>query len=116
MAKKRKWSVPEENFIIKQYLKEPQPSNTTVKRAFRLKFYPKNPTKLVKTRPADFRRVYDRFLKNGTHRHHQASDMPKRKKNPAVAESVEAFIEEQPTSTLRAAAQEIKVPKSTVII
>ena len=114
MAKPRRWNIQEENFVIKQYLKEPQPSNITVKRAFRLKFYPKNPRALSKVRPANFRRIFDRFERNGTHQFHKASGMPKRTPNQEVAENVESYIEENPTSTLREAEKQLNVPKTTV--
>ena len=116
MGGTHKWPVPVQVHVVKEYAKNPQISDTTVKRSVRMKFYPRNPRFLRSTRAADFRRIYDRFEKNGTYRHHQASDMPKRTPNRAVAETVESYIEENPTSSLRSAERQLNVPKTTVIL
>ena len=113
---KYKWTVPEENFIVKQYLKVPQPTDITVKRAFRKEFYPDNPRKLKDTRPADLRRIYDRFVEKGIFRSFQASDVPKRPPNREVTEAVESYMEDNPTSTLEKAGKFLNIPTSTVII
>ena len=112
--KYNKWSIKEENFVIKQYQQVPKPSNTAVKRAFRKEFYPKNAAILAKTRPADFRRIFDRFQKYGVRRPNLKSEVKKRVANPSTTRIVKDFIEENPRRSIKDANQELQIPKSTV--
>ena len=114
MAPDRKWSIEQENFVVQQYLKEPRPSDKTVKRAFRLKFYPKNSRILMKTRPADFKRIFERFEKNGISRPLEKSVVEKRIANPSTSAIVKDVFDENPRKTIKEANQETQIPKSTV--
>ena len=106
-----KWSTAEKNFIIKQYhLKK---THIEVKRALRNEFgYSR---KIKDTHAPHLYEVFENFEKNGPYKHHQASDMPKKKANPEVREAVVSYIEENPTSSLKAAARQLTVPQTTVI-
>ena len=115
----RKWPVPVQVHVVKAYSKNPQISDTIVKRSVRTKFYPQNPRWLRKTRAADFRRIFDRFEEYGTYQHYtsaEASGMPKRTPDEIVAEQVESYFKENPSHSLRTASRELKIPKSTVIL
>ena len=115
----RKWPVPVQVHVVKAYSKNPQISDTIVKRSVRTKFYPQNPRWLRKTRAADFRRIFDRFEEYGTYQHYTsaaASGMPKRSINEVIAEQVESYFDENPTHSIRIASQEMKIPYSTVIV
>ena len=107
-----KWSTREKIFIIKQYhLKK---SHIEVKRALRNEFgYSR---KIKDTYAPNLHKVFENFEKNGPYKHHQASDMPKKKANPEVREAVVSYIEENPTSSLKAAARQLTVPQTTVIL
>ena len=112
--KYNKWTIKEENFVIKQFQQVPQPSNTAVKRAFRKEFYPKNAAILAKTRPADFRRIYDRFQNNGVRRPNLKSEVKKRIANPSTSRIVKDSFDKSPRKTIKDANQELQIPKSTV--
>ena len=114
MAPDRKWSIEQENFVVQQYLKEPRPTDITVKRAFRKKFYPKNSKKLIKTHPSDFRRIFKRFEKNGISRPLEKSAVEKRVANPSTSEIVKDVFDENPRKTIKEANEETNIPKSTV--
>ena len=116
MAPDRKWSIEQENFVVQQYLKEPRPSDKTVKRAFRLKFYPKNSRKLMDTRPADFKRIFERFQKNGIGRPLEKSVVEKRTANPSTSAIVKDMFDENPRKTIKEANQETQIPKVFQII
>ena len=106
-----KWSTREKIFIIKQYhLKK---SHIEVKRALRNEFgYSR---KIKDTYAPNLYKVFQNFEKNGPYKHHQASDMPKKKANPEVREAVVSYIEENPTSSLKDAARKLSVPQTTVL-
>ena len=110
MAPPSKFTIEEENFAIKCFIKGLGP--TATKRAMRKEF--KQSRKLFKTQASNLKRIYKRFQTYGIQKHHQASDMPKRSADPVVAEKVVSFIEEAPTSSLRSAVRELNVPKTTV--
>ena len=113
MAPRRKWSIEQENWVVMQYQKVPQPTDIMVKREFRKKFYPKNTQKLFKTRPADFRRIFERFQKNGIQR---LNVRPKRIANPTTTQKVKDLVTENPRKSVRIGQQELQIPKSTVFI
>ena len=112
--KYNKWSIKEENFVIKLYQQVPKPTDVQVKRAFRREFYPKNPSKLKKTRAADFHRIFDRFQKFGIRRPNLKSEVKKRVANPSTSRIVKDSFDKSPRKTIKDAHQELEIPKSTV--
>ena len=109
-----RFTIEEENFVVQQYLKVPQPTDITVKRAFRKEFYPKNSRKLADTGPADFRRIYERFKNNGIRRPQQKNETNERVANPVTTELVKDVFDENPRKTIEEAKHELEIPNSTV--
>ena len=108
--KKKKWQGGGKWYIKQYHLKK---SHIEVKRALRNEFgYSR---KIKNTYAPNLYKVFQNFEKNGPYKHHQASDMPKKKANPEVREAVVSYIEENPTSSLKAAARQLTVPQTTVI-
>ena len=109
-----KFTKEQEIFVVQQYQIDPQVPDTTVKRRFRLKFFPKNDRKLVKTRAGDFRRVYDRLLNNGIRRPQQKNETNARAANPTTSALVKDVFDENPRKTIEEAKHQLEIPKSTV--
>ena len=109
-----KFTKEQEIFVVQQYQIDPKVPDTTVKRRFRLKFFPKNNRKLVKTRAGDFRRIYDRFLTNGIRRPQQKNATNDRAPNPTTSALVKDVFKENPRKTIEEANLELQIPKSTV--
>ena len=114
MGKKSKWTVPEENFIIKKYHQGFR--HAEVKRAMRLEFYGGvQQRKLAETHAPRLYDVVKRLQNKGTYASFSKCDMPKRKANEANVEEVKDFFETNPQKPTSEAAEELNIPKTTVL-